>query len=180
MKTFIAAQIGLAPLAAFWLLLGFASPGVALAVGLAASLAMTAWRWSRRELYADRTRRAGDLPGHGGDRPRRPRFLRRFGVAAVLRRPRPRRGGERRTEAAVDRRLFARGLFRRIGKPDLRRRQHDDLRALGGAVPRRLRNPGAEARWVGHRRRVRVRRGRLDLRAAGADPLRARAPNRPG
>jgi phytoene dehydrogenase-like protein len=52
MKTFIAAQIGLAPLAAFWLLLGFASPGLALAVGLAASLAMTAWRWSRRELYA--------------------------------------------------------------------------------------------------------------------------------
>jgi hypothetical protein len=42
MKTFIAAQLGLAPLAAFWLLLGLASPGAALAVGLAASLAMTA------------------------------------------------------------------------------------------------------------------------------------------
>ena len=51
MKTFIAAQLGLAPLAAFWLLLGFASPGAALAVGLAASLAMTAWRWTRREVY---------------------------------------------------------------------------------------------------------------------------------
>ena len=51
MKTFIAAQIGLAPLAAFWLLLGFGSPGAALAVGLAASLAMTAWRWTRREVY---------------------------------------------------------------------------------------------------------------------------------
>ena len=51
MKTFVAAQIGLAPLAAFWLLLGFASPGAALAVGLAAALAMTAWRWSRREVY---------------------------------------------------------------------------------------------------------------------------------
>ena len=51
MKTFIAAQIGLAPLAAFWLLLGFASPGTALAVGLAAALAMTAWRWTRREVY---------------------------------------------------------------------------------------------------------------------------------
>ena len=51
MKTFIAAQIGLAPLAAFWLLLGFASPGAALAVGLAAALAMTAWRWTRSELY---------------------------------------------------------------------------------------------------------------------------------
>jgi phytoene dehydrogenase-like protein len=50
-KTFIAAQIGLAPLAAFWLLLGLASPGAALAVGLAASLAMTAWRWTRREIY---------------------------------------------------------------------------------------------------------------------------------
>jgi phytoene dehydrogenase-like protein len=51
MKTFIAAQLGLAPLAAFWLLLGLASPGAALAVGLAASLAMTAWRWTRREIY---------------------------------------------------------------------------------------------------------------------------------
>ena len=51
MKTFIAAQIGLAPLAAFWLLLGFATPGAALAVGLVAALAMTAWRWARREVY---------------------------------------------------------------------------------------------------------------------------------
>jgi len=51
MKTFIAAQIGLAPLAAFWLLLGVASPGAALAVGLAAALAMTAWRWTRGEVY---------------------------------------------------------------------------------------------------------------------------------
>jgi len=51
MKTFIAAQIGLAPLAAFWLLLGFGSPGAAITVGLAASLAMTAWRWTRREVY---------------------------------------------------------------------------------------------------------------------------------
>ena len=51
MKTFIAAQLGLAPLAVFWLLLGFGSPGTALAVGLAAALAMTAWRWRRREVY---------------------------------------------------------------------------------------------------------------------------------
>jgi len=33
MQTFVAAQLGLAPLAAFWLLLGFASPGEALAIG---------------------------------------------------------------------------------------------------------------------------------------------------
>jgi all-trans-retinol 13,14-reductase len=51
MKTFVAAQLGFVPLIAFWLLLGFASPGAALAVGLAASLAMTAWRWTRREVY---------------------------------------------------------------------------------------------------------------------------------
>ncbi len=51
MKTFIAAQLGFVPLIAFWLLLGFASPGLALGVGLAASLAMTAWRWTRREFY---------------------------------------------------------------------------------------------------------------------------------
>ena len=51
MKTFIAAQLGFVPLVAFWLLLGFASPGLALGVGLGASLAMTAWRWTRRELY---------------------------------------------------------------------------------------------------------------------------------
>jgi all-trans-retinol 13,14-reductase len=51
MKTFVAAQIGLAAVAAFWLSLGFGSPDAALAVGLAASLAMTAWRWTRREVY---------------------------------------------------------------------------------------------------------------------------------
>ena len=51
MKTFIAAQLGLAPLIAFWALLRFASPEAALAAGLAASLAMTAWRWRRREAY---------------------------------------------------------------------------------------------------------------------------------
>jgi phytoene dehydrogenase-like protein len=51
MKTFVAAQLGFVPLIAFWLLLGFASPAAALAVGLAASLAMTAWRWKRREVY---------------------------------------------------------------------------------------------------------------------------------
>jgi len=51
MKTFIAAQLGFVPLLAFWLLLGFASPSAALAVGLAASLAMTVWRWTRREVY---------------------------------------------------------------------------------------------------------------------------------
>jgi phytoene dehydrogenase-like protein len=51
MKTFVAAQLGFVPLIAFWMLLGFASPGAALAIGLAASLAMTAWRWTRREVY---------------------------------------------------------------------------------------------------------------------------------
>ena len=51
MKTFLAAQVGFVPLIAFWLLLGFASPGLALGFGLAASLAMTAWRWTRREVY---------------------------------------------------------------------------------------------------------------------------------
>ena len=52
MKTFIAAKIGLAPLVAFWLLLGFAGPGVALAAGLAASITMAVWRASRREFFA--------------------------------------------------------------------------------------------------------------------------------
>ena len=88
MKTFIAAQLGLAPLAAFWLLLGFASPGAALAVGLAASLAMTAWRWTRREIYVIEIGALATFVGHGGDRPRRPCRLRRFGSAAVLRRAR--------------------------------------------------------------------------------------------
>ena len=50
MKTFIAAQLGLAPLAVFWLLLGFGSPGTALAVGLAAALAMTAALEAARSL----------------------------------------------------------------------------------------------------------------------------------
>jgi phytoene dehydrogenase-like protein len=51
MKTLIVVHLGLAPLIVFWTLLGFASPGVALAAGLAVSLAMTAWRWTRREAF---------------------------------------------------------------------------------------------------------------------------------
>ena len=51
MKTLIVVHLGLAPLIAFWLLLGFVSPGAALAAGLAVSLAMTAWRWTRREAF---------------------------------------------------------------------------------------------------------------------------------
>jgi phytoene dehydrogenase-like protein len=51
MKTLIVVHLGLAPLIAFWTLLGFASPGLALTTGLAVSLAMTAWRWTRREAF---------------------------------------------------------------------------------------------------------------------------------
>jgi all-trans-retinol 13,14-reductase len=51
MKTLIVVHLGLAPLIVFWTLLGFASPGVALAAGLAVSLAMSAWRWTRREAF---------------------------------------------------------------------------------------------------------------------------------
>ena len=51
MKTFIAAQIGLAPLAAFWLLLGFGFAGLGARRWPCRSLAMTAWRWRRREIY---------------------------------------------------------------------------------------------------------------------------------
>jgi phytoene dehydrogenase-like protein len=51
MKTLIVVHLGLAPLIAFWALLGFASPEVALAAGLAVSLAMSAWRWARREAF---------------------------------------------------------------------------------------------------------------------------------
>ena len=51
MKTLIVVNLGLAPLIVFWTLLGFASPGAALAAGLAVSLAMTAWRWARREAF---------------------------------------------------------------------------------------------------------------------------------
>ena len=180
MKTFIAAQIGLAPLAAFWLLLGFASPGAALAVGLAAALAMTAWRWTRREVYlieigalaAFLVMAAIDLAA--------PAVLRRRGSVAVLRRARPHRAGQRRAEAAVDCRLFARRLRRRIGEPDLLRRQHDDLRPVGGAVPHRRGDPGAQARRLRHDGGVRLRRDRLDLRPQGSHPLRPRAPDRQG
>ncbi|MGD0641107.1 MAG: NAD(P)/FAD-dependent oxidoreductase [Roseiarcus sp.] len=50
MKTFLVVHLGLAPLIAFWALLGFASPGLAVALGLAASVALAAWRVSRREF----------------------------------------------------------------------------------------------------------------------------------
>ena len=51
MKTLIVVHLGLAPLIVFWLLLGFVSPGTALAAGLAVSVAMSAWRWTRREAF---------------------------------------------------------------------------------------------------------------------------------
>jgi len=50
-KTFLVVHVGLVPLIAFWLLLGFASPGAAVAVGLAASIALVAWRLARREFF---------------------------------------------------------------------------------------------------------------------------------
>ncbi len=50
MKTFLAVHLGLAPLIVFWALLGLATPGVAIALGLAASIALGAWRFSRREF----------------------------------------------------------------------------------------------------------------------------------
>jgi phytoene dehydrogenase-like protein len=49
-KTFLLVNLGLTPLIVFWLLLGFASPGAAVAVGLAASIALGAWRLARREF----------------------------------------------------------------------------------------------------------------------------------
>jgi phytoene dehydrogenase-like protein len=51
MKTLVVVHLGLAPLIVFWLLLGFASPEVALAAGLAVSMAMSVWRWTRREAF---------------------------------------------------------------------------------------------------------------------------------
>ena len=51
MKTFLIANLCFAPLIVFWLLLGFATPGAAVAVGLAASLAFAAWRFARREFF---------------------------------------------------------------------------------------------------------------------------------
>ncbi|MGD0187859.1 MAG: NAD(P)/FAD-dependent oxidoreductase [Roseiarcus sp.] len=51
MKTFVIANLCLAPLIVFWLLLGFATPGAAVAVGLAASLAFAVWRLGRREFF---------------------------------------------------------------------------------------------------------------------------------
>ncbi len=51
MKTFLVVHLGLAPLIVFWVLLAFASPGAAVAVGLAASIALGAWRLARREFF---------------------------------------------------------------------------------------------------------------------------------
>ncbi|MGD1037773.1 MAG: FAD-dependent oxidoreductase [Roseiarcus sp.] len=51
MKTFLVVHLGLAPLIVFWALLGFSTPGAAIAVGLVASIALVAWRASRREFF---------------------------------------------------------------------------------------------------------------------------------
>jgi phytoene dehydrogenase-like protein len=50
-KTYLLVHVGLAPLIVFWTLLGLASPGEALAAGLAAAAAMAVWRLARRELF---------------------------------------------------------------------------------------------------------------------------------
>jgi phytoene dehydrogenase-like protein len=50
-KTFLVVHLGLAPLIVFWLLLGFASPDAAVGLGLAASIALGAWRLARREFF---------------------------------------------------------------------------------------------------------------------------------
>ncbi len=50
MKTFLVVHLGLAPLIVFWVLLGVATPDAALAAGLAASIALGGWRFSRREF----------------------------------------------------------------------------------------------------------------------------------
>ena len=131
MKTFLVVNLGLAPLIVFGLLLGFASPGAAVAVGLAASIALGAWRFGRREFFILEVGGLGDLPRHGRPRPRGAGLLRRRGAVAVLRRPRPHRARQRRHSAALDVRLFARRLRRRIGKPAVRTRQHADFGPLG-------------------------------------------------
>ncbi len=50
MKTFLVVHLGLAPLIVFWALLGFTTPGAAIAVGLLASIALGAWRLRRGEF----------------------------------------------------------------------------------------------------------------------------------
>jgi all-trans-retinol 13,14-reductase len=50
MRTFLTVKLALAPFALFWTLLGLATPGVALVMGAAASLAVCTWRLSRREI----------------------------------------------------------------------------------------------------------------------------------
>ena len=143
MQTFVAAQIGLAPLAAFWLLLGFASPGAALAVGLAAALAMTAWRWTRREVYlieigalaAFIAMAAIDLvaPAVFAGAALWLSFA-GLGLTALvsvaIRRP---------WTADYSRAAFS----AEFGEPALLRRQHDDLGVVGGSVPRRRGDPRA-------------------------------------
>ncbi len=51
MKTFLVVHLGLAPVIVFWALLGVSRPSAAIAVGLAASIALGAWRLSRREFF---------------------------------------------------------------------------------------------------------------------------------
>jgi phytoene dehydrogenase-like protein len=50
MKTFLAIQLALAPFAAFWFLIAFATPATAIAAGLLSSAAWCAWRLYRHEI----------------------------------------------------------------------------------------------------------------------------------
>jgi hypothetical protein len=50
MRTFLTVKLALAPFALFWTLLGLATPGLAIAAGGVASLAVCAWRLSRRGI----------------------------------------------------------------------------------------------------------------------------------
>ncbi len=180
MKTFLVVHLGLAPLIVFWVLLGFASPGAAVAVGLAASIALGRLALRPARVLHPGGRQSGDLSRHGRPRPRGAGLLRRRGAVAVLRRPRPHRAGQRRAAAAVDRRLFARRVRRRIGEPAVRSRQHADFRPLGGAVPGR-RAGHRLARWRARDDRpLRLRGAGLDLRPESLRPRDSPARDRSG
>ena len=137
MRTFLAANLGLAPFAAFWILLGVVGILPATIIGLA--LAAGVYALARPDAR---------VPHPRGGRGRAVRFscgrpAFRLGRICPRRRRffvrRPRRAGalERGVRTTLDRRIFARRLCGGGGEPDLPSRESDIVGVLGRVVPRR-------------------------------------------
>ena len=175
MRTFLSANLGLAPFAAFWILLAVVGILPATIIGLALAAGVDALARPDARIPHPRGGRAGavcfscDRPAFrlGRIRSRRRRvFVRR-----------PRRSGafQRVPRTPLDRRIFARRLCGGGGEPDLPAGEPDFVGVLGRPVPRRRGGISSRLARLGDDGPVRVRRVRLAVRPQTAHSPRGKA-----